>query len=200
MRMARWSILAAAVLLWIAAAAACGGGSSPSSDGDSSTPEPTPSPAVPVTPSAETSRFRGETIDFSYPDNWFIWVESWDGHQEHVVVANLPKQDEDAELPSGSIKIDFTGGPAQPHEALPGEVTDTFRFQNVRFTLRKIKEEPWRLTGSFKIGGINWTYVADIRINTEEAQVEMLQPLLESWVIGSTNHHPIRSCIPGECP
>jgi hypothetical protein len=154
-----------------------------------------------LTPPQDFLRFLGETIAFAYPPDWHLWNTSYESEQETVVMANITEEEGEEGLPSGAIKIEFTGKPAEPLEPMPGEVIEKFVISGVTFTLREGEEVPWTLRGTFKIGGINFRYLADVQMNTPEPQMDVLMPILDSWVVGSTNNHPTRTCItPGECP
>ncbi len=203
-------LLAAVLLAWVTVGIACGGGSSaPAGVTPAITPPTTPggtAPEASLTPAAfppgqEVRQFVGETIAFSYPADWYLWSNSYESERETVVLANILAEEASAELPPAAIRIEFTGQPAEPQEALPGAIVETFNIAGARFSLREGGEVPWLLTGGFKIGGIDFRYAARVLMNTPEPQMDVLRPILESWVIGSTNHHPPRTCIsPGKCP
>ncbi len=209
--MGKRPVLAAAVLAWLALSIACGGNSSSPAAGTpgitasvtpgimqpESSPEPTGFP-----PGVEVRQFVGQTIAFAYPADWHMWSNSYESERETVVLANIPQEGgTGGGLPSGAIEIEFLGAPAEPHGALPGDVVQSFSIAGVRFSLREGGEVPWILTGGFKIGGVNFRYDAKVLMNTPEPQMDVLTPILASWVVGSTNNHPPRSCIsPGACP
>lgn len=193
----RWLILCALVLL-VGLGAACRGGSS-ATDSDDDEPPPTPV----LVPSEETKAYKGETIAFSIPDNWFILDQTYEeeGPEEMVVAANMDRDVKPEDLPEGAIRFEFTGQLAEPAEAEPGEVVEELQIEGVRFTVREVKDIGWTVTGKFKIGGINYAYKAVVQMNTEEPETELIEPILQSWVVGSTNNHPQRTCIsPVECP
>ncbi len=200
----RW-ILSTAALIGVTVAVACGGGSDngPTVTGVTpgiTAPQASPTPLV-LTPPPDFLQFLGETIAFAYPPEWYLWNTSYEAEQETVVMANITEEEGEEGLPSGAIKIEFTGKPAEPLEPLPGEVIEEFIITGVTFTLREGEEVPWTLRGAFTIGGINFRYVADVQMNTTEPPMDLLRPILDSWVVGSTNNHPTRTCIsPGECP
>jgi hypothetical protein len=159
---------------------------------------PPPSPVL--TPSQEVRSFLGETVAFDFPANWYVLETSYESEQETVVLVNISRDVAVGDLPPGAIRIEYVGKKAEPPEAIPGEVKQTFDISGVSFTLSEAEAVPWKLTGSFKIGGINFRYVAEVHMNTPEPQMDVLTPILESWVIGSTNNHPTRTCIsPVEC-
>ena len=198
-------VLATVALIGVTVAVGCGGGSDDGPSVNGVTPgitSPQDSPTAPVlTPPKDFLQFMGETIAFSYPPDWHLWNTSYESEEETVVMANITEEEGEEGLPLGAIKIEFTGKPAEPLEPLSGEVIEQFIITTVTFTLRQGEEVPWALRGSFKIGGINFRYVADVQMNTPEPQIDVLRPILDSWVVGSTNNHPTRSCIsPGECP
>ncbi len=204
--MPRW-IAAVAALALLAVAAGCGEDEATGLPA-AVTPGITPlgTPGASLTPAAfppgqEVAQFRGETIAFSYPADWQLWSKSYEAQRETVVLASVPPQEEGEALPEGAIWMQFTGMPAEAPESVPGEIVQTMDVGGVRFSLRKGEETTWLWTGGFKIGGIDFRYSAKVLVNTAEAEPDLLRPVLESWVIGSTNHHPARRCIsPGACP
>ncbi|HEU4759064.1 MAG TPA: hypothetical protein VFT91_03685 [Dehalococcoidia bacterium] len=201
----RQLLISAATALLLVAAVACGGGGSDVPAGVTPAITP-PSPDVSLTPvgfpaGLEVQQFVGQTIVFSYPKDWQMWSKSYQSQRETVVLASVPAQDESAALPDGAVRIDFTGSPAEAPQTLEGEILQTMDIAGVRFSLRQGEDVPWLLTGGFKIGGIDFRYSARVAMNTAQPQLDIVRPILESWVIGSTNHHPLRSCIsPGKCP
>ena len=210
----RW-ILAAAAAVWVTLVIACGGSGAGSGDGDSTpldgsatplgvTPAirpPQASPAEPQSsPAKELQKYLGETVAFGFPDDWEIWSNSYESEREIVVIANVPEEEAAGGLPLGAIRIEFTGEPEEPLDPLPGEVVDRFVITGVTFTVSEGEEVPWMIRGSFVIGGIDFRYTAVVEMNTPEPQMDVLRPILDSWVVGSTNNHPTRSCLPGECP
>jgi len=209
--MRKGPVLAAAVLAWVAVGIACGGnGSTPAAETPAITMSVTPGITRPdatpeqtgFPPGVEVRRFLGQTIAFSYPTDWYVWKRNFESGQETVVLANIPQEQGAGGVPPpGAMEIEFLGRPWEPHQAVPGDIVQSFYIAGVHFTLRQGGEVPWMLTGGFKIGGVNFQYAAKVLMNTPEPQMDVLRPILESWVVGSTNHHPPRSCIsPGECP
>ena len=203
----RW-ILAAAGAVGVTLVIACGGSGAGSSDGDSTplgiTPAPRPPQALTAepqsTPAKDFQRFLGKTVAFGFPDDWELWSNSYESERETVVIANVPEEEAAEGLPQGAIRIEFTGAPDEPLGPLPGEVVDRFVITGVTFAVSKGEDIPWMIRGSFVIGGIDFRYTAVVEMNTPEAQMDVLRPILDSWVVGSTNNHPSRSCLPGECP
>jgi hypothetical protein len=193
-----WLLLGTLVAL-VALAVACKGGSSEDDSGDG---ELIPTPVL--TPSEETTGFLGEAMAFEFPSNWFIVRNEFDEEEgrETVVVSNVDRDVAPEKLPEGGVRFEFRAEDAQPPEGeLGGEVVEAFSLNGVSFTARRGEESPWMVTGGFKIGGVNYGYRADVRINAAELDVEQIKPLLQSWVVGSTNHHPQRTCIsPLKCP
>ena len=197
--------IGAALLALATLVVACNGGASSSDSTPASPPAGTQTaeaPPTPVlTPSTETKRYLGETIAFTFPDNWYIVKRSYESEVETVILANIERDVAAKDLPEGAIKIEFTGTPRAGQGPKLEDVKETRAISGVRFSLREGDDVPWQIIGSFVIGGINFRYTADVRMNTDEPQLDQLTPLLESWVVGSTNNHPARPCIsPIECP
>ncbi len=204
----RFTLVAAMLALAVFGIACSSGSTSTLPSPTATRPEASPTatveavPLTPVlTPSAEVLQFLGPTIAFEFPENWYLLQRSYESGEETVVLANIDREAGGAGLPSGAIRIEFTGKQGGELGAAPGEVKETFDISGIRFTLTAGEEVPWTLRGSFLIGGVNFRYVALVQMNTPEPQMEVLTPILESWVVGSTNNHPARTCIsPVECP
>lgn len=192
-----WLVLGALASL-VMLAAACSGGSS----GDEPEDEE-PVPTAVLVPAEETTGFFGETIAFEFPSNWFIVRNDYDegAGKETVVVSNVDSDVGPERLPEGGVRFQFTAEDAQPTGELEGEVVEQFSLEGVSFTVRSGEDIPWSVFGRFTIGGVYYGYRADVQMNTAELDTEPLKPVLESFVAGSTNHHPERTCIsPLKCP
>jgi len=205
----RRTLAAAALALALLAAAGCGSGEEGGGVTGGVTPGITPNEggsSASLTPvgfplDVEVQAFLGETIAFSYPKDWYVWSNSYELERETVVLGNVPSDEAAEELPEGAIRIEFIGAPAESPQAIEGEIVETLDVAGVKFSLREGEDVPWLLTGGFKIGGIDFRYFAKALMNTADPETGQLLPILESWVVGSTNHHPARTCIsPVKCP
>ena len=197
----RLTLLALLVSLAVVMISCDGGASSSDSTPGPATQTPETPPTVVLTPSAKTKGYLGPTIAFDYPDNWYLLRQSYEAGEERVVLANIDRNVSDEDLPDGAIRIEFSGFTGGSLGSIPGDVKETVEFGGIRFSLREGQDVPWRLTGTFLIGGVNFRYIADVRMNTAEPAIDLLRPVLESWVVGSANNHPTRRCIsPVECP
>ena len=193
-----WLLMGTLALL-LALAAACSSGGSSGDEPEDGEPVPTPV----LVPSEETTGFLGETIAFDFPSNWFIVRNEYDEEagKETVVVSNVDRDVAPEKLPEGGIRFQFTAQDAQPTGELEGEVVEQFALNGVTFTVRSGDEIPWSVFGRFTIGGVYYGYRADVQMNIAELDTEPIKPILQSWVVGSTNHHPQRKCIsPLKCP